>query len=264
MKHNFEERRDRRIENAKKLAVKKNEESDRLYRNATQMASVIPMGQPILTGHHSEKRDRNFRGKIDSTMRRSFEEAEKAKYHAGKAKSIESNDAIFSDDPNALEKLAEKLETLKSLQDFMKASNRCVRKNDEAKFLTLKGATPALWKELTTADPVHGMGYPSYRLTNNSASIRRIEGRIAQLKAVESRKAVDRIVNGIRIFENTDANRLQMFFDGKPSDEVRKTLKKYGFRWAPTEGAWQRHISNTAYYNAVSIAESINPENPES
>jgi len=60
MKQDFEERREKRIETAQQRALKNETESNFLYKKAKEMASMIPLGQPILVGHHSEKGDRNY------------------------------------------------------------------------------------------------------------------------------------------------------------------------------------------------------------
>ena len=257
MRHDFEERRERRINNTKNRAVKNTEEAKRLFKRSDEMASFIPPGQPILIGHHSEKGDRRYREKMRNTFSKGIESDKKAEYYAVKAENIANNNAIFSDDPEALEKLTERLNNLKEIQAFMKSANKCIKKQDKAGFLKLTYGTEQFWAQLNTSDRVHGKGYPSYKLTNNNANIRRLEQRIAQLKAQATKALTDKIVNGVRIFENTEANRLQMIFDDKPSAEVRQLLKAHGFRWAPTEGAWQRHISRQALYSAETIAERL-------
>lgn len=256
MKHNFHQRKENRIEHAEKMASRNEAESERLYLRSREMASVIPMGQPILVGHHSEKRDRNYRAKIDSTMRKSIEADKKADYYADKAESIKNNDAIFSDDPDALQKLEQKLAGMKANQEFMKSANKLIKKNDREGFLKLDMATPEMWEELIVRSWC-GQGFPSFSLTNNNANMRRIEQRIVVLKRREVSTAVDRVINGVRIFENREANRLQVLFDGKPAAEVIGKLKHNGFRWCRSESAWQRHISNTAYHLAKNIAESL-------
>jgi hypothetical protein len=150
MKHDFHQRKQNRIVHAENQALKNEAESDQLYLRTKEMASVIPMGQPILVGHHSEKRDRNYRAKIDNTMGRSVAAGKKAEYYTEKAQSIKDNDAIFSDDPEALLKLEQKLATLKGTQVFVKAANRMVRKNDREGFLKLKFAKSEMWTELIT------------------------------------------------------------------------------------------------------------------
>lgn len=260
MKHDFEQRKQRRIENAENRATKNEIESDALYDHAKKMASAIPFGQPILVGHHSEKSDRRYRDKIHNTYGKAFEKMDKAKYYEEKAEIIKKNDSIFSDDPEALQKLTDKLNGLKTLQEFMKTANKCLKKDDKEAFLKLELGTESLWEQLNIVDSLHGKGFPHFKLTNNNANIRRIEQRIAQLKRQETRQAVDQTINNVRIYENKAANRLQVIFKGKPEDGVRKQLKASGFRWSPSESAWQRHISNDAFQSAKRIAQTLNSQ----
>lgn len=255
MKNDFKQRKEKRIANAKRLAVKNEQEAENLYNSAKEMASFIPFGQPILVGHHSEKRDRNYREKIHNRFGKSFEKREKAEYYAEKAKNIENNDAIFSDDPEALPKLETKLKSLQEAQDFMKSANRYIRKKDKESFLKMPRASLKLWEDLTTSNVMGYIGFAHFSLSNNSANIRQVQQRINQLKNQQVRPQIDKTINGIRIFENREANRLQIIFDGKPSEEVRKKLKKGGFRWSPSKGVWQRHISNWAYHAAIEIVQ---------
>lgn len=95
------------------------------------------------------------------------------------------------------------------------------------------------------------------KLTNNNANIRRITQRIEKLKHIEQREKLDTVINGVRIFENHEAGRLQLYFEGKPSEEIRKKLKSNGFRWSPSQGAWQRGIGNFAFRIALGIAKSV-------
>ncbi len=76
-----------RAERSEIRAEKAKERSDTLYKTASEMASVIPFGQPILVGHHSEHRDRKYRERIHNTMGRSVKEQEKAGYYEDKAES---------------------------------------------------------------------------------------------------------------------------------------------------------------------------------
>jgi hypothetical protein len=41
-------------------------------------------------------------------------------------------------------------------------------------------------------------------------------------------------------------NRLQLFFDEKPDESKRANLKASGFKWAPSQGAWQRQLNDNA------------------
>jgi len=182
----------------------------------------------------------------------------KAEYYHDKAESIENNDAIFSDDPEAIQKLQEKLKNLQDAQTFMKGSNRFIKKKDKVGCLAMQFATEKIWVELTTPNHVNRIGFAAYRLTNNNANIRRVESRIKELQEQESKGGFDQIIQGIRAFENKAANRTQLIFESKPCDATRQQLKGHGFRWAPSEGAWQRHISASALYWAKYIVESEN------
>lgn len=53
------------------------------------MASVIPFGQPILIGHPSEQRDRNYRDKIHNTFGKAFAMQDKAAYYEDKAENAQ-------------------------------------------------------------------------------------------------------------------------------------------------------------------------------
>lgn len=78
-------RAENRAERAEHSAEKADAKSDALYSYAKKMADIIPFGQPILVGHHSEKSDRNFRNKIHNTFGKAFAEMDKSTYYKEKA-----------------------------------------------------------------------------------------------------------------------------------------------------------------------------------
>ena len=51
-------------------------------------------------------------------------------------------------------------------------------------------------------------------------------------------------------------NRVRFYFPGVPSGEVRSLLKRNGFRWAPSVGAWQRQATG----NGRAVAEMVKPQ----
>ncbi len=257
MKHNFEERRQNRIDYAKKQAAKNEKLSDQLYNEASKMASAIPFGQPILVGHHSEKRDRNYRDKIHNKFGKAFEASDKAKYYERKAETIESNDAIFSDDPDALDKLRGQLNSLLDNQAFMKAANVCLRKKDKEGFMKLKGATKALWEEVNRPDCFNIRGYAPFALSNNNANIRRVKLRIAELEQFSQRPEQEYLFPGGRIVENKQAGRIQVIFDEKPSKEICKLVGSEGFHWSRREVAWMRHLNNNGVWAAKRLLQKL-------
>lgn len=61
-----------------------------------------------------------------------------------------------------------------------------------------------------------------------------------------------------KIERNKDVNRLQLKFDGKPPQEQREILKKHGFRWSPTQEAWQRQLTPNAEYSIDYVIRDFN------
>lgn len=156
---------------------------------------------------------------------------------------------ISSDDPQAVEKLEAKLATLEKHQEMMKAANAAIRMKDPAKGdakLAELGYTPEDIAKLRAPDFCGRIGYPAYELQNNNANIRRIRGRIAELKKRTESTPEGWEFDGGRVVVNTAENRLQIIFDGKPNADVRTELKGEGFRWAPSQGAWQRQLTDNA------------------
>ena len=156
---------------------------------------------------------------------------------------------ISSDDPQAVEKLEAKLAALEKNQEMMKAANAAIRMKDPAKGdakLAELGYTPEDIAKLRAPDFCGRIGYPAYALQNNNANIRRIRGRIAELKKRTESTPEGWEFDGGRVVVNTTENRLQVIFDGKPDADVRTELKGEGFRWAPSQGAWQRQLTDNA------------------
>lgn len=156
---------------------------------------------------------------------------------------------ISSDDPQAVEKLEAKLATLEKHQEMMKAANAAIRMKDPAKGdakLAELGYTPEDIAKPRAPDFCGRIGYPAYELQNNNANIRRIRGRIAELKKRTENTPEGWEFDGGRVVVNTAENRLQIIFDGKPDADIRTELKGEGFRWAPSQGAWQRQLTDNA------------------
>lgn len=167
---------------------------------------------------------------------------------------------IKSSDEDAIEKLEEKLESLKDKQEQMKVANKAIRLKDIEKGnerLRNMGYSDEQIKQLREPDFCGRVGYPDYALQNNNANIHRIEGRIESLKATKARGTLETENQFFKIVENTEAMRLQLFFEGKPEPEVREVLKSNGFRWAPSQSAWQRQLTNNARYSLERVVEQM-------
>ena len=171
------------------------------------------------------------------------------------------------DDPQAAAKLEAKLVKLESAQETMKAVNAYFRKNK-----TLEGCPSLTPEQITKLQQEMSQSwhldksrpYPAYMLSNNNAEIRRIRGRIEQVRQHEETNFAGWEFDGGRVEANKADNRLQVFFDGKPDEAARDELKANGFRWASSVGAWQRQLNKNAYYAAgyISCIQPISGEKP--
>lgn len=157
---------------------------------------------------------------------------------------------VMSGDSDALERLQSKLEACKGAQETMKAVNKILRKKpvDEAALLKLL-KTEEKVKEIQEPDCFGGIGFASYALTNNNAEINRLKGRIKQLTTRKEQGNKEINIGNIKVLQNSEDMRLQIFFDGKPAQEVIKLMKSNAFKWAPSKGAWQRQLTNNAIYS---------------
>lgn len=158
---------------------------------------------------------------------------------------------ILSSDENAIELLEEKLEGLKESQERMKAANKAIRMKDTEKGndeLRDMGYSDEQIAELRKPDFCGRIGYPDYALQNNNANIHRVEDRLKSLKAEKEKGTQESENKFFKVVENTENMRLQLFFEGKPDADVRDILKSHGFKWAPSQGAWQRQLTTNARY----------------
>lgn len=159
---------------------------------------------------------------------------------------------ISADDPQAIQKLEAKLEKLQAAQDTMKAVNAYYRKHK-----TLDGcpnlsaeSIEKMKSEMSSQWHIEDKPYPSWALSNNNAEIRRVKGRIAELTRKQETAYAGWEFDGGTVEANKEDNRLQIFFDEKPDEKTRETLKENGFRWSPKAGAWQRQLNDNAIYAA--------------
>ena len=175
------------------------------------------------------------------------------------------NRVISSDDPNAIQKLQDKLEMCEKSQKYMKEVNAYYRKNGTCEgFPGMEAARAArLDESVRQAYSWDKQPFPSYALTNNSAEIRRLKQRIEKLTVNQEVGFVGWTFDGGEVVANSEENRLQILFDEKPDEQKRSALKGNGFKWSPSQGAWQRQLNDNAIY-AASRMEVLRPESGES
>jgi hypothetical protein len=124
----YEQKRNARYERLIAAAERAQSEGEARSKHGREMFAAIPFGQPILVGHYSEKGDRAYRSRADGNVRKGWELQEKAAEYRSRAQSIEDNTAIYSDNPDAVELIDEKLAKLEALQAAYKATNAAYKK----------------------------------------------------------------------------------------------------------------------------------------
>lgn len=159
---------------------------------------------------------------------------------------------ISADDSYAVAKLKKKLANLESTQETMKAVNAYFRKHntlDGCPCLTPEQAE-ALKADMASSWHYGNAPYLPWQLSNNSAEIRRIKKRIAELEQHAGTVYTGWEFDGGHVEPNKEDNRLRIYFDEKPDEDTRSELRRNGFKWSPKAGAWQRQLNGNAFHAA--------------
>lgn len=169
----------------------------------------------------------------------------------------------------ASDPLAEMREQLAQAEDWhekMKAANPILKnkKLSDAekveKLLALgfseKAATEALQPY---AHWLKGPQFPTFALTNSLANIKRMRDRVKVLESKASAVTQEAVWFGVRVVYNREEDRLQLFFPDKPAQATINDLKRT-FRWSPTNGCWQRQLTNAAIQEAKEIIRKLAPQ----
>ena len=213
------------------------------YRNEASCPSIMISGGGNFPVRKKEKQN----SRIETLCK----EWEYLQSYAGKIENLLTmKQPILSGDEQAVELLQEKLDAMVETQEMMKAVNAYYRKEktlDGCPNLTQE-EIEALKAEMSSKWHWADTPYLPYELSNNNASIKRTRERLESLKKVKEAGSQETENEFCKVVENTEIMRLQLFFEGKPEPEVRDILKKNGFRWAPSQAAWQRQLTNNAKY----------------
>ena len=248
----YDDRLDDRRRRLEAAAAKAEAEAEGRFKSATD--GLPPMGQPILVGHHSEKRHRAAIKRSDVNMRKGSEAHERGKDLRYRAAAVGTG-GISADDENAPAKIVARIAELTARQAKMVARNAYWRKHktmvgcpgvSEAKAQLLDADIPGRysWERKP---------YPPYAISNNGANLRRLKLR---LKDVERENATRELPTpepdrreGFTFTEHPEENRAWVEFDRRPNRAVTKHLRMYGWKWSPTRSAWVRQLNDAARYS---------------
>jgi len=233
------ERLERKLEKRREWADKAEVKSERHFKTGHDMFSVIPMGQPILVGHHSEKRDRNYRGRAAGHLDKGVEFAHLAEHHEAKAGGIENQleNSIFSDDSNAVEALEARIAENEAKRERMKLVNKLYKKQDAAGLAALGIDLEKLKEKLAAAGGYWGKApHLPYELSNLGQRISGDKKRLEQVKMQNTRReAAEAAPNGVT-FTKCQSGYCRITFAEKPDRSILNALKAAGFYWG--QGSW--------------------------
>lgn len=187
----YRERRGRRAERLRGWADSRDTKASAARDTADAIMDAIPMGQPVLIGHHSQRRHERDLDRLDRAARASAEHGAKAAEFRQRADNIEAaaDHAIYDDDPDAAQRLTDRIAELEAERARCKAYNASCRKAAKT------GGTGdlALLDDAQRADLLTiarvaafqlgaGAALPAYKLSNLSANITRNRKRLAALQ----------------------------------------------------------------------------------
>jgi hypothetical protein len=248
-----EEKRER-LENA---AERRAEEAQSAFDRAHKAVEGIPFGQPILVGHHSERRHRADLRRQENGIRKGIELTQEARELAHRAAAVGTG-GISSDDPDAIAKLTAEVAELEATQERDKRINALYRKGDADALAAMGLNLDTLRAEVQRSHSWDKQPIPRYRLSNRNNNIRRIRQRIEELTKLRAEPVREPVTIGAATIseETDDDNRIAVRFP-KEREDIRAALKARGWRWSPTRGAWVRKRTAGVFDLAVMILQKI-------
>src|SRR6266700_6632794 len=181
----YRERRERRADRLREWAAKRAAKSEAAFDRAHDVAGQIPLGQPVLIGHHSERRHRRDLARIDGAMGAGVQHGKVADRMGERADNIEAalQASIYDDDPDAIEQLRKRIAALEAERDRIKAYNASCRRGQREPSLLDEHQRANLETVARVAPYQIGKGgsFPSYALSNLSGNLARNRQRLALL-----------------------------------------------------------------------------------
>lgn len=172
---------------------------------------------------------------------------------------------IKTDDPNACNKIENKIAVLEKQREQMKAINKLIRKY-------FKNGNPAISPENLEAfkrqlrdefniddkdivkliEPNYSgkvVGFEKWQLQNLGANINRYKKRVGEVEKTNSLTINDEFTNGIKVTISDD-QKICIHFGFKPCEQTRELLKSKAFKFSRNRGnAWVRKFTLNAAFS---------------
>lgn len=238
------ERLEAKVEKRHEWAEKAEDRGEALLEQGHKMFDVIPFGQPVLVGHHSEGTDRNYRSRASNKLHKGVEELKLAEHHESKAHGLEIQleKTIFSDDENAIAALETRIAEREAKAAEMVATNKAWRKSKGSPivFAQLTGFSletcERIAASIAQAYSWEKQPFASWQLTNLRATIRTDKQRIDEIKARAAKTAKAEAAGGVLVQVHAPDQfsgvvHVSVTFAEKPDRSIINALKAAGFRW---------------------------------
>ena len=270
--NSYEQKQQQRKERLRERAEKADSRSEASFSRFHSLTDGIPLGQPVLVGHHSEKRHRRTLQRADDAIRGGVEEQKKAQYLRGKAASVGSG-GISSDDPDSVVKLQKKLVKMELQREFWKSLNVAWRKAKKpapdqkeaweamAECLGVELETVNEYRMTLARFPYYKAPVPGYALSNLGANITRVRERIAEQQAKDTEVYTERDAGIFTVVEDPSINRIQIVFPSKTDKETCHVMRRWGWVFSRTNSAWQRKLNNASRASAQMVEKQLKGDN---
>lgn len=270
--NSYEQKQEERRERLRLRAEQAERRSEGSFSRFHSLTDGIPLGQPILVGHHSEKRHRRTLQRADGAIRKGVEEQKKAQHLREKANSVGSG-GISSDDPDSVVKLQRKLVKMELQREFWKSLNvawRKAKKPPPDQKEQWEAIAESLGVELEAVNeyrltlarfPYYKAPVPGYALSNLGGNIKRVRERIAEQQAKDAEVHTERDAGIFTVIEDPSINRIQIVFPSKPDKDTCRTMRRWGWVFSRTNVAWQRHLNNAGRASAQIIEKQLKGDN---
>lgn len=189
--------------------------------------------------------------------RRNWAEGHYQEFTEWRAKALKAIARDLKEPVDELEMNRKKLATEEETHALMVQANKIIRKGEN-----ITGQLQALgWNQSTinkvlTPDFANRIGFAAYVLQNSNARIKQYKARIEVLEQKQvnlTNENTEFEFSAGRVVLNFQADRVQILYNEKPAPEIISNLKSNGFRWSPSNKAWQRQLTEAGKYATQKI-----------
>ena len=136
------------------------------------------------------------------------------------------------------------LAEMKTNHEKMKEANAAMKKKGADKVQILVSMFPFMSEFDVEWAAKWGFG-----LQNNLANIKRVEERIQVIESKQGKEDSEKVYSWGKLELSYTDDRMRIRHNERPDSDTTTLLKKNGFKWSPSNGAWQRQITGNAFWS---------------